>query len=76
MAFLDVRSDLAVGHEPLNRIMQAVADLSPDEPLDLVAHCEPVLLFRVLEARGYEHSTKRNKDGSWHITFRRLRADN
>ncbi len=72
MAVIDVRPDLAAGREPYPRIMEAVAKLSPEETLELVAPMEPIPLYRVMEARGFEHETRHAGDGSWHVTFRRV----
>ena len=69
MAYLDVRPDLAAGREPLPRIMETVKALAADEPPDLVVPFEPVPLYRLMEARGYVHTTERADDGSWHVTF-------
>ncbi|MBI4336970.1 MAG: DUF2249 domain-containing protein [Chloroflexi bacterium] len=75
MAFLDVRPDLAAGHEPFGRIMAAVKGLAPGESLELVAPFEPVPLYQVMEARGFTHATRRTSDGSWHVTFQRLMSE-
>jgi uncharacterized protein (DUF2249 family) len=54
--------------------METIGQLSAGEPLELVAPFEPVSLYRVMEAHGYEYATQRADDGSWHITFRYLDA--
>ncbi len=53
--------------------MDTIAQMSAGESLELVAPFEPVPLYRVMEARGYEHMKRRTDDGSWHVTFRHLR---
>ena len=72
MAFLDVRPDIAAGREPLVRIMEAVAQLADGESLELVAPFEPVPLYRVMEDKGFERTTRRTEDGFWQVTFMSL----
>ncbi len=45
---LDVRPELRHGGEPLPRILQAVAQLEPDQPLRLLTTFEPIPLYAVL----------------------------
>lgn len=75
MALLDVRQDIAEGREPFARIMDAVARLKPGEPLEVIAPFEPIPLYHVMEARGFDHQTRRRDDGAWHVTFRRVSED-
>lgn len=70
MAFLDVRPDLEQGREPFSRIMDAVSLLLAGESLELVAPFEPIPLYRVMEAKGFEYEATRAQDGSWHVLFR------
>ncbi len=71
MAEIDVREDLRLGREPFQRIMEAVRQLGPDEPLELFVPFEPFPLYTVLEQRGFDHEASEEADGSWHVTFRR-----
>ena len=66
---LDVRPDIRAGHEPFQRIMEAVSQLNPGQDLIIVNDFEPVPLYQVLEARGYAHQTTRLADGGWQVTF-------
>ena len=75
MAFLDVRPDIAAGREPFILIMDAVKRLGSGEELELFAPFEPMPLYRVMEARGFEWTTQRTDDGCWRITFRYLESD-
>ncbi|MDI3317870.1 MAG: DUF2249 domain-containing protein [Bacillota bacterium] len=66
---LDVRDDLRAGREPLGRILEAVRQLREGEGLRLLATFEPLPLYRVLEARGFEHRARRLEGGDWEVTF-------
>jgi uncharacterized protein (DUF2249 family) len=52
---LDVRPLLAAGDEPFEAIMAAVESLPPGGVLELTAPFEPVPLYAVLRARGFNH---------------------
>lgn len=71
---LDVRDDVRAGRDPFARIMDAVASLEPDQSLVLINVFEPVPLYVVMFARGFEHDTDRLPDGDWRIRFFRQRA--
>lgn len=49
--------------------MTAVARLAPDESWILVAPFEPVPLYRVMEMKGYRHSSRQLDGGIWEILF-------
>lgn len=66
---LDVRPDLRGGGEPLPKILQAVAQLQPDQPLRLLATFEPIPLYSVLGRKGFEHVTSHHGEGDWEILF-------
>jgi uncharacterized protein (DUF2249 family) len=66
---LDVREDLRQGREPFSKIMNAVAQLHPDENLLLVAPFEPAPLFSVLGKQGFGHESKQIKSGDWEVLF-------
>ena len=72
MTFIDVRPDLTEGRDPYPRIMETVEKLSPEETLELMTPIEPIPLYRVMEARGFEHETRRVDESYWHVTFRRV----
>ena len=55
---LDVREMLALGEEPFDAIMTAVADLPAGGVLELTAPFAPVPLYKVLAERGYAHRTE------------------
>ncbi len=71
---LDVRDDVRAGRDPFARIMDAVASLEPDQSLVLINVFEPVPLYGVMSARGFEHDTGRLSDGDWQVRFFRRRA--
>ena len=68
---LDVRVTIRAGGEPFDDIMQAVADLGPDEDLVLLAPFEPVPLYSVLSGRGLGHLSESLGDGDYRVRFSR-----
>lgn len=70
MASLDVRQMMAEGQEPFAAIMEAVGRLGPDEEFELVAPLEPVPLYQVLGARGFNHTTQALGGGDFRVLFR------
>ena len=68
---LDVRATIRGGGEPFDEIMQAVAELAPDEDLVLLAPFEPVPLYGVLGAKGYSHATTSLGEGDYQVRFAR-----
>lgn len=71
MATLDVRPILARGEEPFDTIMEVVAALKPGEVLEIYVPFEPVPLFNVLSAQGFEHQAEPIGNGDYHVIFRR-----
>ena len=71
MGIIDVRPDLAAEREPFTRIL-AVDKLASGEFLELIAPFEPVPLYRVMENREFERTTRRSEDSDWHVTFKFL----
>lgn len=71
---IDVRADIAAGHEPFPRIMAAVNSLTPGEGLLLIAPFEPEPLYTVLTEHGLEHEAVARGDGAWQVTIRRRAA--
>lgn len=70
---LDVRPLLAAGEEPFEAIMAAVAALPPDGMLELTAPFEPVPLYAVLRARGFEHELRPSSPTVFVVRFFRPR---
>ena len=68
---LDVREDIRAGHEPFSKIMAAVAGLSPQENLLVIAPFEPAPLFHVLAKQGFAHESKQTPAGDWQVLFTR-----
>lgn len=71
MSTLDVRSMMAAGEEPFTAIMSAVAQLEPGEEFELFAPLDPVPLYQVLGARGFNHQTQALGGGDYRVVFRR-----
>ncbi len=68
---LDVRPVLAAGDDPLALILAAAEGLEPQESLELLAPLDPVPLYHVLGARGFEHQTESLGGGDFRVVFRR-----
>lgn len=71
MATLDVRPILARGEEPFDTIMETVATLEPGEQLELFAPFEPVPLFSVLGAQGFQHQAQPLGNGDYRVVFQK-----
>lgn len=68
---VDVRTDLDNGHEPLGRILDAVAALGSSEDLVVEATFHPVPLRRMLGGRGFASYAEMLGDQHWRVRFRR-----
>ena len=66
---LDVRQDIRHGREPFVKIMDTVAQLSPQQKLLLIAPFEPLPLLRIMAARGFGYTTNQTTVGRWEILF-------
>ncbi len=66
---LDVREELRSGGEPLPRILNTVAALSPGQGLRLLATFEPKPLYAVLGQRGFSHQSQPLGEGDWEVIF-------
>lgn len=66
---LDVRPLLAMGEEPFEAIMQAVADLPSDGVLELTAPFAPVPLYGVLAEQGFAHLVEQRGPGEFVVRF-------
>lgn len=66
---LDVRPILANGEEPLALILETAESTPIGEPLLLIAPFEPVPLYGMLGARGFEHTTECVAADEWHVRF-------
>ena len=53
--------------EPFGRIVEALEALPEDGMLTLVNAFEPEPLYGVLEARGFDHETRRNGPEEWRV---------
>ncbi len=70
MSTLDVRPMMAAGEEPFTAIMTAVAQLEAGEEFELLAPLDPVPLYQVLGARGFNHETQSLGGGDYRVIFR------
>jgi len=70
---VDVRDDIARGHEPFGRIMKAVGKLENGQQLKLIAPFQPVPLFGILAAQGFSHELRETASGDWEVLFSRTR---
>lgn len=71
MATLDVRPMMAAGKEPFDAIMTAVGALGPREAFELLAPLDPVPLYQVLGAQGFQHRTEALGGGDYRVVFTR-----
>jgi len=60
--------------EPMMRILDAAANLGPDDILKAITDRRPVHLFAELEARGLHFDNKQRLDGTWITQIRQARA--
>lgn len=68
---LDVRPILRNGGEPFEKIMEAVAALTPDQGLRLYATFKPIPLFQVLGRQGFGYAAREIGGGDWEVLFSR-----
>lgn len=66
---MDVREDLLNKQEPFQKIMMAISDFKTKDTFLLHAPFEPVPLYTVLKARGFEHLAEEIEENHWKITF-------
>ena len=66
---LDVRGLQAP--EPLERVLEALDRLGPDDRLLVRINCRPVPLFRILERNGYTHEERPGGDSLLEIEIRK-----
>jgi uncharacterized protein (DUF2249 family) len=66
---LDVRPILKNGGEPFEAIMTAVGALQPGQGLKLLAPFKPQPLYRVMDARGFDHAVVELDDGDFEVRF-------
>lgn len=71
MSRLDVRAMMANGEDPFAAIMDSVARLGDSEPFELVAPLEPVPLYSVLGAQGFDYQTDDLGGGDYRVLFTR-----
>lgn len=53
--------------EPMEKVMQTLALLRPEQSIRLLLHREPFPLYPLLAERGYRHATRMEADGSYVI---------
>lgn len=72
---LDVREYILNGGHPFQKIMDAVAELAPNEKLLVIAPFEPVPLISSLARQGFSHEAYRLSSGDWEVVFSRSTAE-
>ncbi len=75
MTRLDVRPLMARGDDPFAVIMATVAQLGPSDVFELTAPLEPVPLYSVLQAQGFDHQTEDLGGGDYRVLFSRRGPD-
>lgn len=66
---IDVRPILARGTDPLELILENVAQLSPDDVLLIEAPFDPLPLRRLMAGRGYDSYGVQLSDQHWQVFF-------
>ncbi|WP_117195191.1 DUF2249 domain-containing protein [Rhizobium terrae] len=66
---LDVRPILRNGGEPFEAIMTAVGALQPGQGLKLFAPFKPQPLYRVMDAKGFDHDVVELDGGDFEVRF-------
>ncbi|MBM4762072.1 DUF2249 domain-containing protein [Bacillus sp. B15-48] len=66
---LDVRNDIANGHDPFEKIMKTVSTFNKDDTLILHAPFQPVPLFGVLSAQGFTYETEKLAEKHFKVIF-------
>ncbi len=62
---------MAEGKEPFDAIMGVVDGLEAGEEFELLAPLNPIPLYEVLGARGFDHETQALDGGDYRVVFRR-----
>ena len=65
---LDVRGMEAP--EPLERILTVIGDFKPGDTLKVVIDCEPIPLFRILKANGFDYRSVPGTMSRYEISIR------
>jgi hypothetical protein len=52
---------------PIKAVLDAVKSLAPGKTISFLLDCEPALLYRILDQKGFDHWAERGKDGQWRI---------
>lgn len=56
--------------EPMERVLDALASLLPDQQLRIVIDREPLPLYRILERNAYKYEASQPVPGEYHIVIR------
>lgn len=57
--------------EPMERVLEALETLAPEDHILLLIHREPYPLYDILRAWGYRYDTRMCDDGSYEIMISR-----
>lgn len=68
---VDARDDLRNGREPFGKIMAAAQQTGSGQTLLVQAIFEPIPLYSVLGAQGFEHWTEKLANDDWAVYFLR-----
>ncbi|MGJ7921868.1 DUF2249 domain-containing protein [Neobacillus sp. LXY-4] len=66
---MDVREDIQNKQEPFQKIMEAITGLGQNDTFILHAPFEPVPLYAVMKAKGFEYNAEELGEKHWQITF-------
>lgn len=66
---LDVREDFRSGHEPCEKIHNALKQVGASQTLRLLVPFEPVPLFEFARNQGLTHEARQTQGGDWEVLF-------
>jgi TusA-related sulfurtransferase len=55
--------------EPIERVLETIADFQEGDTLRLIIDCMPMPLFRILERNGYGHVEEPGKESLYEVTI-------
>lgn len=75
MVLIDLIQILADGEDPYAQILEAASAIDASETLEVVAPFEPIVIYHIMENRGFAHQTYRTQQGGWRVVFQLIPAD-
>lgn len=57
--------------EPLEKVLAALVELSAEDEILLLLHCQPHPLYEILRREGYNWKNNLLNDGTWEVHIRK-----